>query len=113
MNDAEKAKRQLKIKTGVVNRLWKEHTLYKKETEDNQVKLDQMKADPEADEWKIGNQGKLIQESEKMVLDTQKRLTSAVAELRELVAHTKTHTVDFQDSEELHNAEAALYESSI
>ncbi|KAG8831681.1 hypothetical protein FRC17_002771 [Serendipita sp. 399] len=113
MSDLEKAKKQLKIKTGVVTRLWKEHTLYKKEEQDNQVKLDQMKADGEADEWKIKNQTNLIKESGKMVLVTQDKLAAAVGELRELVAYAKTHAVDTEDTEELHNAEAALYESSI
>ncbi|PVF99916.1 hypothetical protein CPB86DRAFT_702353 [Serendipita vermifera] len=56
MGDHEKVKKQLKIKTGSVNRLWKEHTLYRQEQMDNQAKLDKMKADGETDEWKLKNQ---------------------------------------------------------
>ncbi|CAG7847552.1 SubName: Full=Uncharacterized protein {ECO:0000313/EMBL:CCA68983.1} [Serendipita indica DSM 11827] len=56
MSDATKEKRQLKIKTGAVTRLWKEHTLYRNEQNENQAKLDKMRADGEADEWKLKNQ---------------------------------------------------------
>lgn len=96
-----------------MTRLWKEHTLYRNEQNENQAKLDKMRADGEADEWKLKNQANLIKESEKMVFDTQKRLSSAVAELRELVVHAKTHPDQFLESEELHAAEAALYESAV
>ncbi|CAG8774751.1 15431_t:CDS:2, partial [Acaulospora colombiana] len=66
----------------------------------------------ESGEWRPNNltildlnmlfKANLIKESEKMVFDTQTRLTSAVAQLRDLVG-----------SEELNAAEASLYESNV
>jgi len=113
MSDTQSEKRQLKIKTGVVARLWKENGLYRKEQEDTQLKLNKMQADGETDEWKLKNTANLIKESEKMVQDTQVRLSFAVSDLRALVVHAKTHPDQFQNSEELHAAEAALSESSV
>jgi len=110
MSDVIKEKRQLKIKTGAVTRLWKELSMYNQEQEDGKVKVDKMLAEGVVEEWHIKNGRKMIEESGKMVVDTQTRLTTAVAELRDLVVHAKSR---LQDSEELHAAEAALNESNI
>ncbi|KAF8461159.1 hypothetical protein JB92DRAFT_3072668 [Gautieria morchelliformis] len=58
--------------------------MYKQEAEDQQRRVDKYIADA-ADEWDIKNQQKLLVESQKMIPETQKRLGTAVSELRELV----------------------------
>lgn len=113
MSDVTKEKRQLKIKTGAVTRLWKEVGLYSKEQEEHEAKVEKMLAEGGAEEWNIKNGRKMADESKRMVADTQNRLTSAVAELRDLVVYARSHPDDFQESEELHAAEAALNESNI
>ncbi|KAF8482348.1 hypothetical protein JB92DRAFT_3035052 [Gautieria morchelliformis] len=80
MSDPAAVRRQLKIN-------WirqAEYNMYKTEAEDQQRRVDNYIADA-ADEWDIKNQQKLLVESQKMIPETQKRLGTAVSELRELV----------------------------
>ncbi|TIA87713.1 hypothetical protein E3P99_03009 [Wallemia hederae] len=76
--------RQLKIREGVVRRLTKELAMYKEEVEQGEVALSKISDSEDNAEWRRGYQGKLIDESKKLVLDTQQRLSSAEKQLNEL-----------------------------
>lgn len=94
-------------------RLKKEHELYQKELVDQKIKTDKLVANG-AEEWDIKNsvrpstatryrrervlmdefvhapQGKMTEESEKMIKDSQERLGKAYDELRQLVVREET-----------------------
>jgi len=72
----------------VVKRLSKERTLYAKENQDQKLKVDGLVAS-NGDEWDIKNGKRMLEESEKMILDTNKRLGAAVQDLRELIVQSK------------------------
>jgi len=96
--------RQLKISTGVVQRLFKEVTSYQNEAEENQRKVDEMKGHGE-DPYKIKQQEKVVQETTAMIPDTQKRLATALLELKDLMAQ---HEATLSDTEEFKKAEEAV-----
>ncbi|KAH6916661.1 tubulin binding cofactor A [Coprinopsis sp. MPI-PUGE-AT-0042] len=108
--DPPAIKKQLKIKTGVIQRLIKENALYKKEIEQGVLKRDKFIAEG-AEEWDIKNAGKLIEESEKMVKDTATRLAAGVSDLRALVLGVRERG-DMNEDEELLKAEEALETAS-
>ncbi|KAF9515285.1 hypothetical protein BS47DRAFT_1246435, partial [Hydnum rufescens UP504] len=76
--------KQLKIKTGSLKRLIKEHKLYIKESEDQRVKLGKLVED-KADDWDVKNAKKMLEEGNKMVGHGQSLVSKATAELEELV----------------------------
>ncbi|XP_064391261.1 tubulin-specific chaperone A-like [Halichondria panicea] len=78
------AERQLKIKTGVVKRLFKEKQMYEKEVVDQEEKVEKMKVDGK-DEYDIKKQGEVLQESRSMVPDCQRRLEAARIDLTRCV----------------------------
>ncbi|KAF8203982.1 tubulin binding cofactor A [Pholiota molesta] len=78
MSDIAAVRRQLKIKSGVVQRLGKETKLYAKETTQLVTKKDKLVADG-ADEWDIKNATKMVEESDKMIIDTKTRLDKATS----------------------------------
>ncbi|TEB38665.1 tubulin binding cofactor A [Coprinellus micaceus] len=86
--DAPAIKRQLKIKTGALQRLIKENGLYAKEIGQLEVRREKF-IEEKREEWDIKNVGKLIEESKKMVLDTRTRMTKAHNELQGLVDEVK------------------------
>ncbi|EJD52208.1 tubulin binding cofactor A [Auricularia subglabra TFB-10046 SS5] len=101
----------MKIKTGVVKRLLKELTVYKKELEDQQRKVDQLIADG-AEDWDIKNGRNMLEESKKMVPDTQARLQKAVTDLRELYVQARLDSA-LHEMDEYIKAEEALEEANI
>ncbi|PPR01939.1 hypothetical protein CVT24_001278 [Panaeolus cyanescens] len=107
MSDAIALRRQLKIKTGVANRLGKEVGVYRKEVAQLEEKRDQLIKDghPE-DEWDVKNTTRMKQESEKMIHDTASRLEAAIEDLRTLIENAKK--AGLNEDEELRNAEEAL-----
>jgi len=109
--DITAIKRQLKIKAGVVIRLTKEHTLYRKEAEDQQRKLDKFIADG-AEDWDIKNGKRMMEESNKMIQDSNTRLGKAVGDLRDLVVEAKKNTA-LAEAEELFKAEEELEKASV
>ncbi|TFK17378.1 hypothetical protein FA15DRAFT_698468 [Coprinopsis marcescibilis] len=114
MSDLKAIKRQLKIKSGTVQRLHKEHILYDKEVVQLRVKREKLVADTEkADdwEWDLKNAGKLIEESEKMVKDTETRLASAVEDLRGVLAGAKKQE-ELAEDEDLLKAQEILETAS-
>ncbi|KAG6842391.1 hypothetical protein C0991_007521 [Blastosporella zonata] len=120
LNDV--ARRQLKIKSGVVKRLTKEQTLYRKEAEQQQRKLDKFIMDG-AEGWDINNgvpnaqpahritQTRMMEEANKMIVDSANRLGKAAGELRDLIIEGKKNPVLASD-EELLKAEEILEEAS-
>jgi len=106
--DAPAIRRQLKIKLGAMKRLSKEHGLYKKEVEEQKKKLDRLKAE-KAEEWDIKNAGKMLEESSKMVTDSETRRDKAAGELRDVVASAK-QKAEMNGDDELIKAEEALKE---
>ncbi|KAI0046689.1 tubulin binding cofactor A, partial [Auriscalpium vulgare] len=129
MSDAVAVRRQLKIKSGVVKRLSKEIGLYTKEVEQNRIKVEKFKADG-AEDWDIKNgvrtyqsvsscpltlwqrKTRLIDESQRMVRDSQDRLGKATEELRVLV--NSAERVDgLEGEEELAEARETLEAASI
>ncbi|KAF8514338.1 hypothetical protein BU17DRAFT_52644 [Hysterangium stoloniferum] len=120
--------KQLKIKTGSVKRLLKEHKLYNQEMEAQQRRVDQYIADGK-DEYDIKNQAStadhlhymcyiistflqknILAESQKMVPDVQKRLGDAVVDLRELVVASRP---TLNNKEEFVAAEEILEEAGV
>jgi len=81
-------RKQLKIKTGVVKRLAKEQKMYTKERQDQKLKVDELVPNDD-NEWEIKNGKKLLDESERMITDTNTRLGAAVNELKDLIATCK------------------------
>ncbi|KAH8120002.1 tubulin binding cofactor A [Phellopilus nigrolimitatus] len=110
MSDEPAIKRQLKIKTGVVNRLFKEHKSYLKETGDLEKNLQRLEAqDPEAGDnaWEIKNGKNMLKETKKVVAETAGRLETGAGQLRDLVNSVERDD-RFSGSEELEAAKKAL-----
>ncbi|GLB35740.1 putative tubulin binding cofactor A [Lyophyllum shimeji] len=109
MSDLAAARRQLAIKSGVVKRLAKEHALYKKEAEEQQRKLDKFIADG-AEAWDIKNATRMMEEANKMIVDSANRLGKAAGELKDLIDAGKANP-ELAHDEELLKAEKILEES--
>ncbi|KAI8981211.1 tubulin binding cofactor A [Trametes punicea] len=113
MSDASTIRKQLKIKAGSAQRLYKEHRLYQKEEEDLKRKLDQYIAD-NAEEWDVKNTRRMLEESGKMITDSASRLGAVVQELRELVVCLAAEQdPELAQGEELIKAKEALETVSV
>ncbi|KAF7337647.1 BHLH domain-containing protein [Mycena sanguinolenta] len=124
MSETAALRRQLKIKSAATNRLKKELELYQKELVDQKIKTDKLIADG-AEEWDIKNavhgraganellacQGKMTDESEKMIKDSTERLAKAYDQLRELIVSAKQDPALAQDEDFL-KAEGILEETA-
>ncbi|KAG5645346.1 hypothetical protein DXG03_006408 [Asterophora parasitica] len=104
------ARRQLKIKSGVVKRLSKEHALYKTEAGQQQQKLDKFVADG-AEGWDINNATRMMEEANKMIVDAANRLGKATGELKDLITASKKEP-QLAEDQELLDAEKILEEAS-
>ncbi|EGN93194.1 hypothetical protein SERLA73DRAFT_190110 [Serpula lacrymans var. lacrymans S7.3] len=111
MNDPATVHRQLKIKCGATKRLLKEHSLYRKEAEEQKRKHDKMVADG-ADEWDVRSAAKILDEAKRMIVDADTRLGNVVQELRSLIILVKQQP-SFAEDEELIKAEEVLEEASV
>ncbi|KAJ7805212.1 hypothetical protein B0H14DRAFT_2881373 [Mycena olivaceomarginata] len=89
----------------------KEHELYQKELVDQKIKTDKLVANG-AEEWDIKNSGKMTEESEKMIKDSEERLGKAYDELRQLVVSAKKEPALAQE-EALLKAEGILEEAAL
>ncbi|KAG0149595.1 hypothetical protein CROQUDRAFT_669116 [Cronartium quercuum f. sp. fusiforme G11] len=103
---------QLKIKTGVLQRLIKEEKFYHQELIEQTIKLESLSSSkplPNDDdyEWKLRKQKEVIEETKKMIPDAQLRLSKSLAELQELVA---AHEEEWADTEELAKAKGVIDE---
>ncbi|KAH8094608.1 tubulin binding cofactor A [Cristinia sonorae] len=111
MSDVEVLRRQLKIKSGVAKRLFKEHQSYEKEAEDQQIKLDKLIAE-QGEEWYIKNARNMLEESKKLIKDTSDRFGNAVQDLRDTILVAKQKE-ELAEDEELLKAEEALETVSV
>jgi len=106
MSDQAAKLRQLKIKTGVVKRVLKDHNSYKNEATEQKIKADKLVADG-AEEWHQKNGQKMLVESQKMLDDASERLGKAVGELRDLVVAVRGDA-SVNESDEFKEAEGVL-----
>ncbi|PPQ77007.1 hypothetical protein CVT25_014824 [Psilocybe cyanescens] len=111
MTDVAALQRQLRIKTGVVQRLHKETKVYLQETTQLETRLAKLTAD-HAEEWDIKNAGKMVNESKKMILDAAARLEKAVDDLRSVITSTKNESALPADDETLLKAEEIIKEAT-
>ena len=81
--------KQLKIALGSCKRLHKEVGLYEKECAAQEGRIAKLRAQPEADEHVVAKQEEVLEESRRMVPDTQKRLALARQHLEALVAQAR------------------------
>ncbi|MBN3279187.1 TBCA protein, partial [Polyodon spathula] len=95
--------RQIKIKTGVVKRLAKEKVMYVRETQQQAEKVEKMKAEA-GDEYVIKKQIEVLQESEMMIPDCERRLGVACRDLAQLLENE----ADLAELEEFKEAQAML-----
>jgi len=105
-NDVAAIRRQLKIRSGVVQRLAKENKLYGEEAKQLEAKKNKFIAEG-AEHWDISNATKMMEESKKMVHDTSTRLEKAVELLVAVITSAKGET-QLTDDEELIKAEEIL-----
>lgn len=96
----------LRIKTGVVKRTYKETISYQTEAVKIQEKIEKMQKDGE-DLFYVKKQDQLLQEANSVVVDCQKRLNTAFADLSSLVENE----VELEEAEEYIAAKAILVEA--
>ncbi|XP_077318713.1 tubulin-specific chaperone A [Lithobates pipiens] len=95
--------RQIKIKTGVVKRLFKDKVMYEKEAKQQEEKVERMKTSGE-DEYVLKKQNEVLQESRMMIPDCSRRLEAASTDLAQILENEK----ELEDSEEYKDARAML-----
>lgn len=82
-------KRQLKIKSGIVKRITREHDSYLKEIQREKDRLEKLR-DDSAEDHIIRKQEEVIQESIQMIPNTKKRLQDALEELNNFMKDNDT-----------------------
>ncbi|KAF2362063.1 Tubulin binding cofactor A [Trinorchestia longiramus] len=98
--------KSLRIKTGVLKRTYKETISYQNEATTIQEKIKKMQEDGE-DVYYIKKQDGLLQETQSVVVDCQKRLNAAFADVSKLVQEE----TELEEAEEYIAAKAALEDS--
>ncbi|KAF8312223.1 tubulin binding cofactor A [Clavulina sp. PMI_390] len=111
MSTVATIKRQLKIKTGSVVRLSKDQKMYTTEAEELRVKIDTLVAE-NAEEWDVKNARKMLDESLRMIANSQGKLGSFVGELKDLVEEAEKEPELAGDSD-LVAAQNALKNSEV
>ncbi|KAF5352444.1 hypothetical protein D9756_005844 [Leucocoprinus leucothites] len=108
MSEIATIQKQLKIKSGSAQRYEKEVGLYQKEVHDLQKKLDKFVSDgADSEDWDIKNTKRMMEESNKMILDTKTRLGKVNGELSDLVKQVEGKP-GVADTEEFKNAQQIL-----
>ncbi|VDO92722.1 unnamed protein product [Soboliphyme baturini] len=74
--------RDIKIQTGVINRLIKEKACYEKETMEQKAKVEKMTTDG-VDEYVIKKQKEIVVENESMIALSIRRLDEAVKKMQQ------------------------------
>ncbi|XP_062468340.1 tubulin-specific chaperone A [Pezoporus occidentalis] len=95
--------KQIRIKIGVVRRLAKEKVMYENEVKQQEEKIKKMKAEA-SDDYGIKKQIELLQESQMMIPDCQRRLEAAHADLTQLLEKEK----ELEEAEEYKEALSIL-----
>lgn len=104
---ADQRIRQIKIKTGVCKRLTKEKVYYEKEVETENKRYEKLKSEG-ADEHTLKKQTEVIGESQQMIPDTMRKLTTAKDELEKLL----TAESDLAEAAEYKDAEKIIEEAN-
>ncbi|KAG8949293.1 hypothetical protein FRC04_008895 [Tulasnella sp. 424] len=113
MSETAALQKQLKIKTGVVERLIKEVAVYRKEEENERKRVDKLVAEG-AEGADLRNAEKILQEAQKMVPDAETRMKAAVHALRDVINSAKDSSPPLPDDDEtLLKAEEASKKSGI
>uniref|UniRef100_W6NCM0 Tubulin-specific chaperone A n=2 Tax=Haemonchus contortus TaxID=6289 RepID=W6NCM0_HAECO len=101
--------KKIKIQTGVVKRLVKEHASYIKEVEKETQKIEKMKSEAqnEDDEYAVKKAGQVLQETRGMISDTARRCATAASELQKLIDEAS-----LEDCQELTEAKAQIEAAS-
>ncbi len=84
------------IFTHFLSSLMKEHAYYLKEVEENEEKLNDIKADASKDSYDIKRFQQVLDESYMMVPDSKRRLDESVQDLEQFL---ETHNNDLESSE--------------
>ncbi|ETN83785.1 hypothetical protein RB195_004850 [Necator americanus] len=97
--------KQIKVQTGVVKRLVKEHASYIKEVEKETQKIEKMKAEAqnEDDHYAIKKADEVLKETRSMIGDSARRCVTATAALRKLVDECA-----LEECQELNDARAQI-----
>ncbi|KAI9031372.1 tubulin-specific chaperone A-like protein [Hyaloraphidium curvatum] len=101
------ATKQLRIQNGVVKRLAKEADAYRLEAEQQRARIAGMEAEGR-DEHDVRKQKEVLEETEVMIPDTDKRLQVAKAELGTILASSLASDPSLVESEEVKAAQALL-----
>jgi len=101
--------KQLKIKTGVLKRVGKEKLSYRKEADQQKVKIEKMKVDGK-DSHDIKKMGEVLQETLMMIPDCHRRLVAAHGEVSAMLETEADLNTD-GECEEFIAAEAQLKEA--
>ncbi|CAG8608236.1 1188_t:CDS:2 [Acaulospora morrowiae] len=96
--------RELKIKNGVVIRLFNEEKSYHKEVENQKKRIVNITAQG-ADAYDIAKQNEVLEESQQMIHEVRKSLNKAYKELQDLVSKQDP---SWSGTEELKQAEDIL-----
>ena len=102
--------RQLRIKTGVVTRLTKEISSYKKEAEQQEMRLQKMKEEGK-DEYDVMKMGWVIQESLGMIPHCIRKLNMASNELETLLKNFSLEEGDTESSKQMELAKQEVLEA--
>ncbi|XP_018025206.1 tubulin-specific chaperone A-like [Hyalella azteca] len=98
--------KSLRIKTGVLKRTYKETISYQNEAAKIQEKIKKMQEDGE-DVFYVKKQDGLLQETQSVIVDCQRRLNIAYADVSKLVQDE----TELEEAEEYIAAKAALEEA--
>ncbi|BGP57903.1 hypothetical protein JCM8202_006250 [Rhodotorula sphaerocarpa] len=98
-------RRQLNIKTGVVNRLHKELQVYREEAKKTEAEIKKLE-EGEADEYEVRQQRRILAESERMIPDAEQRLAQALGDLEDMLESAED--TEASESEAYKKAIAAL-----
>lgn len=99
--------KQLRIKTGVLKRCCKETISYKKEADQIQEKIKKMQEEGQ-EVYYIKKQDLLLQETQNVITDCQKRLNNAYQDLKGLVDAEK----ELEEAEEYRAATVVITDTS-
>jgi len=107
MSSVATVRRQLKIKTGSLNRLVKEHKMYTQEADDLRVKLDKL-IGSNVEEWDVKNARKMLAESQRMIERGQELQNKALSDLDDIVDAATAEPEITEDDPDLKAAKEAL-----
>jgi len=99
--------RDLKIKTGVVKRLFKEEKSYHQEVENQKKRIERI-TENGADSYDIAKQNEVLEESQQMIHQVQTKLKEAYKVLQDLV--NSQDDPSWVGTDELNQAEGILKE---